>query len=224
MVRATFVWTWPAIFAPRTSTLQWKLYHQLKGGYCNFLLLSLTLCNFGPFLGSNEPLWRQTSHTVGKPYSCSLCEYASNTSQKLNLHTKYGHQIRHYNCSECDYSCRTNGMLKIHVLSHTGEKPYSCKLCDYKSAQAAHLRTHMSIHTENRNFACELCNYKGKRLETLKLHWNEITHQKLLHCELCIYVCYRSTTLKTHMDKQTDFNDWRSTWLHKLQYHLYTAV
>ncbi|XP_067950017.1 zinc finger Y-chromosomal protein 2-like [Watersipora subatra] len=106
-------------------------------------------------------------------YKCKLCDFATDTRERLNVHQKNNHAAeRPYGCEYCDYTSRYPWNIKTHVDNvHLKTKRFKCEHCDFYSPQACLLKRHVNrVHTNAKDVRCPYCDYRANHKDVLKRH------------------------------------------------------
>ncbi|XP_028327237.1 zinc finger protein ZFAT isoform X2 [Gouania willdenowi] len=113
------------------------------------------------------------AHQGVKPYTCSMCDYASRSRSNLKTHMNRHNTDRPHLCDLCGKKFKSKGTLKSHRLSHTDKgKQFQCSVCDYTSGSRPSLLRHMEQHCEFKPFQCAHCQYSCNNAAALKRHYN----------------------------------------------------
>lgn len=116
-------------------------------------------------------------------FPCSLCEYETNTQNRLDTHMKRIHECHMtYKCMMCDYSTKWNKAFSEHLKEeHFTGPPFRCSECDFTGKKLHVLMSHRTKHGEDRPHACDFCDQRFKTrnnaLAHIKIHsgkccWN----------------------------------------------------
>lgn len=88
----------------------------------------------------------ENTHTGTKPFRCRVCDAKFTTSGEIIRHVRYRHtNLRPHKCNECDYAAVELSKLRRHQRSHTGERPYQCPHCTYASPDTFKLKRHLRV-------------------------------------------------------------------------------
>ena len=117
-----------------------------------------------------------------RPYQCSFCQKAFQTSSSLKSHERIHTGEVPFGCKTCSNRFKTKGDLKKHERIHTGEVPYQCKTCEKRFNQPSNLKRHERFHTGEVPYECETCKKRFKQTPALKYHekQNNIEMHQLL--------------------------------------------
>ena len=158
---------------------------------------------------------------------CHMCDYATNTKQRLTVHLAVHGFGDRFKCDQCDKDYSTKWSLQKHIKEHNSA-PQKCNQCGniYKTTRS--LKQHISImHSEKRlecdecekvfstihrlnmhkkrvhvlkSFKCDQCKHRCKTNGSLKKHINHVHNVKLYQCEVCDYRGQNESRLKIHTE------------------------
>jgi hypothetical protein len=60
-----------------------------------------------------------------------------------------------YSCTVCNYASATDSALKIHMRTHSDQRPFQCGQCHHRARTKTRLAEHMRIHTETEDAAVD---------------------------------------------------------------------
>ncbi|XP_015267889.1 PREDICTED: zinc finger protein 420-like, partial [Gekko japonicus] len=151
----------------------------------------------------------QQTHSLEKPYHCSVCGESFSRRTILASHQKihtreeppkdpecenrhsgrpyhHKHQIIHtdnpYQCSEVE---KNFSHLTAQRRTHTAERRYQCSVCGNRFRRASHLQQHQTIHTGEKPHQCSECGKKFTRASSLRQHQRIHTGEKPYECSEC---------------------------------------
>lgn len=118
-------------------------------------------------------------------FPCSLCEYETNTQNRLDTHMKRIHECHMtYKCMMCDYSTKWNKAFSEHLKEeHFTGPPFRCSECDFTGKKLHVLMSHRTKHGEDRPHACDFCDQRFKTRN------NALAHIKI-HSGKCCWALY----------------------------------
>lgn len=118
-------------------------------------------------------------------FPCSLCEYETNTQNRLDTHMKRIHECHMtYKCMMCDYSTKWNKAFSEHLKEeHFTGPPFRCSECDFTGKKLHVLMSHRTKHGEDRPHACDFCDQRFKTRN------NALAHIKI-HSGKCCWDLY----------------------------------
>ncbi len=71
------------------------------------------------FVGPSSGMPMQLQHTGQKPYTCTLCGYASNVKYNLERHMRRHTESKDHKCLVCGFSSSGKAQLTMHLRIHT---------------------------------------------------------------------------------------------------------
>eukprot|EP00092_Neocalanus_flemingeri_P041377 GFUD01045053.1.p1 GENE.GFUD01045053.1~~GFUD01045053.1.p1 ORF type:complete len:266 (+),score=42.95 GFUD01045053.1:32-829(+) len=87
------------------------------------------------------------SPIAGSTFSCTQCDYKSNSRTTMKRHDEMKHQGIRYPCDECDFKASTKDNLKRHNLAKHEGATFSCDECEFKANQKGNIRRHkLRVH------------------------------------------------------------------------------
>ena len=86
-------------------------------------------------------------HLEGFVFSCSLCDYSTDSKLNLSEHIKEQHSNKNHQCNVCQKFFVSLSKLDEHKVVHTGEKSFICNTCGKAFSRSYHLKVHNRIHT-----------------------------------------------------------------------------
>ncbi|KAM9321877.1 uncharacterized protein KZ484_021833 [Pholidichthys leucotaenia] len=139
-----------------------------------------------------------SNHAADEPFPCSICKKTFKFASALKKHMKTHTGEKPFSCEICRKCFSEHSNLKIHMRSHTGEKPYSCEICEKNFCHSGHLLRHMRTHTGERPFSCEVCGKSFGESGHLKVHMRIHTGEKPFSCDICGSQFAQSSSLLSH--------------------------
>ena len=142
---------------------------------------------------------------VTKRHQCGFCDYRSDCSRSLRIHSSIHMTEKPIACSICEFRCKREDLLKQHMKRHSSEKPYMCNLCDYRCSKSAYLREHkIFMHSDLRRFSCEHCDYTAKtgrmlREHVKRMHMTNFQTFQPFHCEKCDFKTVSKIRYNEHL-------------------------
>ncbi|XP_061894484.1 zinc finger protein 774-like [Entelurus aequoreus] len=94
------------------------------------------------------------THTVAKPFACSVCQKSFYTKNAMTTHTR-SHMEMKFPCWLCNERFKSKHHAMIHMRTHAGEKLLSCNVCCKKFTLKGTLKTH--TRREKKPFLCSDC-------------------------------------------------------------------
>lgn len=116
-------------------------------------------------------LQHEQMHTLGKRFSCDVCNEKFHRKDALNRHIVRIHvEERFFTCQVCGTRFNTNETLQDHLKIHESERPHECNCCKRRFPQRSALERHMRSHTGEKPFTCRVCGLAFSRSYRLKYH------------------------------------------------------
>ena len=112
------------------------------------------------------------------------CPFITNKRSALKTHLASIHPelSKPFQCSKCDYAGETSGLLQKHFQCHFAEHSYECSVCDRKFKRQRDLVRHHSLHSDDGKIQCTLCDRKFNRNAYLNDHMRRDHKQGVLVC------------------------------------------
>ena len=133
-------------------------------------------------------------------YLCHICDYATNTQQRLAIHLAVHGIGDRLKCNQCDKHFSTKMHLQKHIKTHNS-CPQKCNQCGKMYATAKNLKEHIAdMHSEKR-LECDDCDKRFSTIGRLNLHKKQVHVLKSFRCDQCKYRSKTNSHLKDHINK-----------------------
>ncbi|KAI0535730.1 hypothetical protein GGR58DRAFT_515107 [Xylaria digitata] len=132
-----------------------------------------------PFVTRGKLRRHISTHSVYKPYTCSICQQGFSGQQALQQHERIHTGDKPFKCTVegCTMAFKQKSALTMHSRVHTGEKPLQCEFCGKAFPESSNLSKHRKIHLQKTNkYICEEivkgepCGRAFRRLDQLRRH------------------------------------------------------
>lgn len=134
-------------------------------------------------------------------FPCSLCEYETNTQNRLDTHMKRIHECHMtYKCMMCDYSTKWNKAFSEHLKEeHFKGRPFRCSECDFTGKKLHVLMSHRTKHGEDRPHACDFCDQRFKTRNNALAHIKIHSGLRPFECDICKRTFATKNTMEQHI-------------------------
>ena len=135
-------------------------------------------------------------------FSCSQCEFTSNSFAVLSTHKQHKHyHTEILSCGECSFTTRYKKSMTNHQMSkHSEVSRYVCKVCQKTFSFKNSLVKHERTHTGERPFSCDLCEYSAMTSTVLSTHVRRNhTDARPFQCRNCKLKFVDKKSLKEHL-------------------------
>ncbi|KAI1132069.1 hypothetical protein F5Y10DRAFT_232005 [Nemania abortiva] len=132
-----------------------------------------------PFITRGKLRRHIATHSIYKPFTCSVCKENFSGLQALQQHERIHTGEKPFKCTMagCTMAFKQKSALTMHLRTHTGEKPLICEHCGKHFPESSNLSKHRKTHmTKTDKYMCDE-NVKGKpcgrsfrRLDQLRRH------------------------------------------------------
>ena len=85
------------------------------------------------------------SHLKEKRFTCAECQYKTNSSKQLKIHSRIHNVGRLFDCVICDFKTTSFAIFNAHVGRHRLNHPLGCKMCSYKATSKRDLESHRHV-------------------------------------------------------------------------------
>ena len=145
-------------------------------------------------------------------FSCEICDFKSDSKNKVRKHKRTNHKLEVFPCDHCDFKAVASDDLKYHkTMVH--DKPsvrqrFPCEQCDFIGASNNNLKNHLKeahikSHMINR-IHCQQCDFVANSPDELNKH-TQASHSPNLDkprslCDYCTYSANSWTDLIPHIN------------------------
>ena len=130
---------------------------------------------------------------------CHICDFATNTKQRLTVHLAVHGIGDRFKCDQCDKDFSTKSHLQVHVKAHKS-LPQKCNQCGKMYATVKNLKQHIAhMHSEKR-LECDECAQMFSTIASLNCHKKAVHVLKSFKCDQCKYRCKINSDLKRHIN------------------------
>ena len=163
--------------------------------------------------GKGQKQKKSDASPNAKKYSCSECDYTTETMHCLRVHLKNRSEGPSFKCHKCEYrNCYRFGLRKHRTKVHNEKiqentsstskslKTYNCTDCkfvtNYRHSLVHHARTQ-----HNRDIillTCNLCSFQTAKQQLLFLHESDQHGRSFLKCDTCKFLCTKSRRMDIH--------------------------
>jgi len=161
------------------------------------------------WLSMMSHLWKNHNIDI-EMFSCSQCQFKTNSLYKLNTFHKNIHKPdKPFMCPECNKGFKSIKQLRNHKVIHakTAKPPRAdliCLHCSRNFSTKSLLHQHISsVHIRARPYACHECSYTTSVISSLRLHVRSHTGEKPFKCEECGYSTADHNTMRKHKMRHT---------------------